>query len=142
MWRRVNNLVNSLLTYQALSPDIQIRQRVNRKLSERPSLSADEWFESFWQAENISKATIEFVYDYLTQYSGIEFACVVPQDRLEDDLHWTQVCWFDWEMALCDDIEHKFGFDLSDRLEVRQFLTVADLVAFLDEQIRRETCLR
>lgn len=136
MWRRVNNFVNSLRTYQTLSPDVQFRHHVNRRIQDRPHLNVDEWFETFWKAENILKATVEFTYHTFASYSGLKFAHVMPDDRLEEDLCWTHVCWFDWELVFFDDVNTQFGIDISDRFHWEKMDTVADLVRFLDEQIR------
>ncbi len=137
MWRRVNNLVNSLRTYQTLSPDVQFRRYVNQRLKERPYLSLDEWFEAFWEAENVLKVTAEFVYYSLASYSGLKFAYVLPEDRLEEDLCWTHVCWFDWELVFFDDVIAQFDIDISDRFCWEKIHTVADLVRFLDQQVRQ-----
>lgn len=136
MWRRVNNLVNSLRTYQTLSPDMRFRQHVNQRLRQRPYLNLDEWFESFWKSEHILKATAEFVYSTVASYSGLKFAYVLPEDRLEEDLCWTHVCWFDWELVFFDDVNVHFGVDISDRFHLEKIHTIADLVRFLDQQIR------
>lgn len=142
MWRRVSNFVNNLITYQTLSPDMRLRRKVNRDLCQRPYLDADQWFKAFWADQDISIATVEFVYKRFSGYSGIQFGRVLPSDRLEADLNWTEVCWFDWEFSLCEDIEAQFGFDISDRFYDQTLLTVSDLVLFLDEQIQQQTCLR
>lgn len=142
MWRRVSNLVNNLITYQTLSPDMRLRRTVNQALRQRPYLEANQWFKTFWEDQDISLTTAKFVYNHFAEYSGIQFGRVLPSDRLEEDLCWTEVCWFDWEFSLCEDVETQFGFDISDRFYDQVLLTVSDLVIFLDEQIQQQTCLR
>lgn len=137
MWRRVNNLVNSLLTYQTLSPDVRLRHHVNEWLHERPGLSCDQWFETFWKANNILQTTAEFVYYTVASYSGLHFAYVVPSDRLEENLYWTHICWFDWELTLFDDVKAQFNIDISDRFHYSSISTVSDLMQFLDYHIRQ-----
>ncbi|MEM7772575.1 MAG: hypothetical protein AAF327_18945 [Cyanobacteria bacterium P01_A01_bin.37] len=135
MWRRVNNLVNSLITYQTLSPDSRFRRHVSQWLQQRPHLTCDQWFETFWQSENISRLTTEFVYHAFESYSGLQFAYVIPDDRLEDDLFWTHVCWFDWEINFFADVEAQFHVDISDCFLYEKICTIADLVRFLDQKI-------
>jgi hypothetical protein len=60
---------------------------------------------------------------------------VLPSDRLEEDLRWTAVCWFDWQLHLCEDVWQAFGVDLSDRLDQIEAGTVADLLVFLQQQV-------
>ena len=136
MWRRVNNLVNSLITYQTLSPDVRFRKHVNQRLQERPYLSIDQWVETFWKTENILRVTAEFVYYTFASYSGLQFAYIFPDDRLEEDLLWTHVCWFDWEISFFEDVKTQFNIDISDCFHRETISTVADLVRFLDQQIR------
>ena len=139
MWRTLTNLIFSLRTYRALSPDIQARRRVNRMLRSRTPLSMDEWCERFWQApnssENIPKDLVAFLYKNLGKYTAIEFAHVLPYDRLNEDLNFPTICWFDWEINLCDDFYETFGVDISTSLDVSALSTIEDLVLFLNRQL-------
>ena len=81
MWQKLNNLFASLSTYADLSPDLDRRRQVNRFLRDRPALSAEEWFEQFWQPLEISPQIANFVYVYLQACSGLEFSRVQPSDR-------------------------------------------------------------
>lgn len=135
MWHRLKNFVLSLKTYKALSPDLKVRQRVNHALRCRPALNLDEWFETFYKGRGIAYPVATFVYHHLSQYSGLEFGRVLPSDRLNEDLKWTRVCWFDWELSLCDDFYGQFKVDISDRLEELQASTVEDLVCLLDQSL-------
>ena len=67
---------------------------------------------------------------------------MLPGDRLEEDLCWTEVCWFDWETRLCEDFWHCFGTDISDRLEEFAPSTVSDLICFLNCQISPKSRFR
>jgi hypothetical protein len=134
MWRRLKNIFASFRTYADLSPDLQVRRQVSRFLHDRPCLTMAEWCAAFCELEEISPAIAEFVYVYLSGYSGLEFARVQPQDRLEEDLQLSLVCWFDWQLSLCDDFFKCFGIDLSDRFDAHDLKTVADLVLFLEHQ--------
>ncbi|MEB3211028.1 MAG: hypothetical protein VKL39_06715 [Leptolyngbyaceae bacterium] len=136
MWRRVNNLVNSLITYQTLSPDSRCRRQVSQWLQQRHPLTSKQWFEAFWQTENILEITTDFVYHAFSSYSGLPFAYVIPEDRLEEDLCWTNVCWFDWEMTFFLDVETQFQMDISGHFHYEKTTTIAEIVHFLDQHIR------
>jgi hypothetical protein len=136
--QRLKNLFLSLQTYDILSPDFQQRRQVNRALRDRPALSSHQWYRSYYQPSGIAPSVAAFAYSYLEKYSGLRIARVLPSDRLEADLHWTEVCWFDWETKLCDDFWHCFGIDISDRLEDFSPSTIADLIQFLNGQIQKK----
>jgi len=137
MWHRFKNLCFSLNTYKTLSPDPGVRQQVNRVLRDRPMLSSDQWFETFYQSQNIAYSVANFAYHYLEVYSGLEMGRVRPGDRLHLDLRWTEICWFDWETQLCEDVQQQFSVDISECPEDWQAFTIGELVAFLD-QVTRE----
>jgi hypothetical protein len=136
MWHRVKNSILSLKTYGILSPDLRVRQDINRSLRDRPTLSANEWFELQCKPLGIQPAVAQFAYFHLAKYSGLKFSKVYLSDRMETDLCWTQICWFDWEINLCDDFYQCFGIDISDRLHDCNPLTVGDLVLFLHEGVK------
>ncbi len=135
MWNRLRNFFLGLSTYGVLSPDLKVRQQVNRRLHERPALQLEEWVETFWRPCGVSQSLAEFIYFTLAQSSGLEFARVTPGDRLEADLHWTLVCWFDWDLHLCEAFYQRFGLDLSDRFDAANFETIADLVLFFQTHL-------
>jgi len=135
MWCRLKNWFRSFQTYDDLSPDLGVRRRVNRRLRQRPALVHSVWFESCCRPLGISSAIAQFGYQHLAQYSGLSFAHVLPSDRLEEDLRWTAVCWFDWQLHLCEDVWQAFGVDLSDQLDQIEAGTVADLLVFLQQQV-------
>jgi hypothetical protein len=135
MWRKLKNVWLSFKTYRDLSPDLRVRRQVNQRISDRPALELEAWYQSYWQPCGIALATIKFSYTCLKQYSGLDIARIQPDDRLEVDLHWTEVCWFDWEMRLCEDFLQSFDIDLTDRLENLHPVTVLDLVWFLNQQL-------
>ncbi|MCT7950305.1 hypothetical protein NG798_10940 [Ancylothrix sp. C2] len=140
MWHNLNNVFSAVSTYSDLSPDIETRRCVNHRLRLRPALSLDQWFDYFWQPHGIAKPTVFFVYTYLEKYSGLQMSCVMPGDRLEQDLKLTLVCWFDWQLNLCDDFLSYFGIDISDRLDTYSLSTVEDLVKFLDSELLALHC--
>ncbi|MCL6433229.1 MAG: hypothetical protein K6T90_03275 [Leptolyngbyaceae cyanobacterium HOT.MB2.61] len=135
MWRRLQNIFYSLRTYADLSPDIQTRQRINRFLRSRSPLSAEEWFEQFWSDRKIFKQVADFVYTHMSNYSGLEFSRVRPEDRLNEDLQFPLVCWFDWQLSLCEDFFQSFGVDMSDRFDPETLSTIEDLVTYLNHQV-------
>ncbi len=135
MWRRLKNILHSFRTYPDLSPDLGMRRQVNRFLRNRPALTTEEWFERYWCKRNITKKITDFVYNRMHSYTGLDFTRVRPTDRLIEDLHFPLVCWFDWQISLCDDFWHCFEVDLGDRFDPTHFTTIEDLVIFLNDQV-------
>jgi hypothetical protein len=142
IWRPLNNLVKSLKTYRLLSPDPSARQQVNQWLASRPCLNCEEWFMFHWTppavGEAFPKPLIEFVYHRLHDYSGLRVGCICPGDRLLDDLRFPAVCWFDWGLTLCDDFQTSFGTDISETFDESQFVTCADLIHFLRQELKAQ----
>lgn len=134
-WNRFKNIFLSFKTYNTLSSSFAARQQVKRRLSHRSDLSPQQWYESQCKPYGISPEIAQFAYFFLSKYSGLPFAQVLSSDRLEQDLRWTEVCWFDWEMALCDDFQHAFGSDLSHSLDDFQPSTVQELMLFLNRHV-------
>ncbi|MBF2003329.1 MAG: hypothetical protein IGS50_19830 [Synechococcales cyanobacterium C42_A2020_086] len=138
MWQRFNNFISSLTTYRALSPDLRVRRQVNQRLRRRPALSVEQWFETFYQPQGMTYSVVAFAYQQLPLYSGLDIARVLPDDHLYEDLCWAQVCWFDWQLNLCEDFCHHFGIEesdslaLSDCLEKTTLFTIRDLIALLN----------
>lgn len=136
MWHRLKNLFFSLNTYKTLSPDLKVRQRINRALNDRPALSFEQWFATFYQSQGIVHAVALFAYQSLGQYSGLDMSRLQPTDRLDADLCWTAVCWFDWEAQLCRDVYQQFGVDITECLHSVYPSTIGELVLFLDQAIK------
>ncbi|MBD1912270.1 MULTISPECIES: hypothetical protein [unclassified Leptolyngbya] len=138
MWYQLKNFIQSFKTYAVLSPDLKARRQVLHLLRNRPLLSSTEWYEIYGHSFQISPAVTEFAYRYLADYSGLEFGRVLPGDRLDEDLNWTKICWFDWQIALCDDFCEIFSVDLSDELCDIPETTVLALLRFLEERLPPE----
>ncbi|NJR65327.1 MAG: hypothetical protein HC772_08420 [Leptolyngbyaceae cyanobacterium CRU_2_3] len=134
MWHRLKNLFFSFRVYNDLSPDLRVRQQVNRALRDRPTLKQDEWFESFYKSQGIAYPIAIFAYTYLEQYSGLKLGSILPTDRLEAELQWTAVCWFDWQQNLCKDFYRCFeiDIDIENGLALSKLDTVGDLIVFLN----------
>ena len=135
MWQRLTNSIQSLKTYEDLSPDLRLRCRINRALRDRPRYRLDRWYQTFWQPLEVSSEVAEFVYQQMEAYSGLTFGYVLPSDRLTEDLNLPLVCWFDWESTLCDDFYDRFGVDISS-FDVGSLATIQELVVFLNQQSR------
>ncbi len=136
MWNPFSNILASLQTYGDLTPDLKLRQQVTRKLCQRPDLTLETWFESFYQPQGVSHAVASFAYEHLAQYSGLEVGRLLPDDRLEADLTWTEICWFDWDLRLYEDFWQQFGVDISDAFDPTLLSTVEDLVVWLNDAAR------
>lgn len=135
MWRSLRNIFYSFGTYSDLSPDLGVRRRVGKALRNRPLLTPVEWYQTFWQPFGVSGQVSDFVYNHFQEYSGLEFGRVCPGDRLEEDLHLTLICWFDWELSFYEDFLTTFGVDLGCHFTTTTFLTLEEFVLFLNRQV-------
>jgi hypothetical protein len=137
MWHRFKNLFFNLKNHDLLSPDLATRRQVRQTLRHRPRLGLREWFEVFCKSCQGAYPVVDFLYSHLETYSGLELAVLVPSDRLEEDLHWTDVCSFDWQIALCDDFMYAFGVDMTQCVEDFSPRTVEELILLLQQQLQR-----
>ncbi len=133
---RFYNWFLALRSYNDLRPDLAMRRRVNRQiLADRPAHTGNEWYRKFWAPRGVSREVANFIYQSLAQYSGLQWAKVLPTDRLCEDLKLPLICWFDWELSLCEDFHQEFGLELEDYLDVTQLNTVADLMGFFNQHM-------
>ncbi len=132
---QLNNWFSSVSAYADMSPDLSIRRQVNERMKARTRrvLSRSEWCQLFATPAS-TRPVLSFIYQYFGQYSGIEFGRVRPSDRLNCDLHFPLVCWFDWSLTFCEDFFQQFNLDLSDRFDEAAFETIGELVNFVVEQ--------
>jgi hypothetical protein len=137
MWHRFKNLFFSLKNYDILSPNLAMRRRVKRSLRHRPTLGVSDWFESFCRSRPIAYPVVNFLYTRLETYSGIEPGKLLPSDRLEEDLRWTDLCGFDWQVMLCDDFMQQFNVDMTRCIEDFSPNTLEDLVLLLHQQFKQ-----
>lgn len=139
MWQTLQNILKTLRAYPELSPDMGLRYQVKRWLRSRPDLTIEQWYHQFWQAPQgtsaISKPLVQFLYTHLKKHTGLNAGQIRPSDRLVEDLKFPLICWFDWPIALCDDVYTEFGVDIVDRFDESQLSTIEDLARFLDAEI-------
>ncbi len=131
----LSNWFSSVSTYAEMSPDLTIRKQVNQQMQGRTQrvLGAVAWGKLFCRSDR-AYPLLSFIYQRFGLYSGLEFGRVRPGDRLNDDLHFPLVCWFDWTTTFCEDFFQRFGVDLSDRFDEATFDTIDELIDFLIEQ--------
>lgn len=134
MWQRLKNWYWGFKTYGAMSPDLRVRRLVRQQLDRRPCLSKQDWIAQCCDPENIAQPIAAFAYVYLQRYSGLEMGRVRLNDRLEADLRWTQICWFDWTVTLCHDFWQTFAIDIEQALLESEFYTLKDLLNFLSDR--------
>lgn len=157
MIEQLDNWLSSVSTYADMSPDLAIRTQVNIRMRAhaRPALGVSDWCQLFLSdlslKQSIASETAAFshiaagssetrrvlcfVYQRFSQYSGIDFSRVRPEDRLNDDLHLSLVCWFDWVITFCEDFFEQFDLDLGDCFDEDEFDTIGELAAFLVAQV-------
>ena len=141
MWQRFKNTFFSFGSYADLSPNVQIRRQVHQWLCARPPLSLDEWYYAFWQPQGIAHSLVTFVHHQLREQSELDLTRTRPSDRLVDDLHLPLICWFDWEISLCEAFANQFGVELFDDFDMTHLHTLHDLVHFLHQHLVTSTTL-
>lgn len=140
MWRDFQNLVQTLRHYRVMSPDRAVRRQVNETLKLRPYLPLEDWCQRCWIPPavpyKIMPPLTQFLYVQLGEYSGLQMGYTRPGDRLQEDLCFPLVCWFDWGLMLCEDVYQTFEVDISDSFDERNYVTLGDLVGYLDGEIK------
>lgn len=147
-WRshEVKNRWMALRAYSDMSPDLTLRRQINRMLCQRPAHSMDEWYQRFWRPLGIRPDVVKFVYDALTQCSGLDVGRLLPSDRMVADLQLSLICWFDWELAYMEAFWQRFdpsGLILDAVDEAEQgcdpttFETLHDWIVFLNQAAMR-----
>jgi hypothetical protein len=137
MLRSIQSLWSSLGSYAEMRPDFRLRTALSRSLhARRTVLTVEEWVEQFWQPRGIPQSLARFVYDHLSDYSGLTWGLTLPGDRLQEDLHLPLVCWFDWELCFCDDLAQELGIQIeSPALLLDEAVTVEDFLVLLHQQM-------
>lgn len=138
MMNQLSNWINSVSVYADMSPDLAIRSQVNHWLQTRTrlALSLTAWCHLF-SDQSSDREVLAFVYQRFSEYSGLEFGRVRPDDRLNADLNLALVCWHDWVITFCEDFCEQFHVDLSDYFDEDDFETIGELVAFLHAEVVR-----
>ncbi|MEM6836334.1 MAG: hypothetical protein AAF609_05715 [Cyanobacteria bacterium P01_C01_bin.120] len=137
MWQFALNYFRSLRTYRDLSPDAGVRRRINAQLSNRSSLSVEEWSQLFPLERPIAaRRLLAFVYSQLSTYSGLDAGKLRPSDRLIEDLQLPLICWYDWPNQLCCDFYETFQIDIGEEFDESLLETLKDLVLFLNQRLQ------
>lgn len=154
----IKNRWQALRAYSDMSPDLKLRRRVNRSLSDRPEYAVNDWHQRFWRPLGIRSEVVEFVYRSLAESSGLVVGSLVPSDRMVADLQLPLICWFDWEMTCMEAFWQEFDptgsivgsmethdRDIYDRemydgsCDPTTFETLNDWVIFLNQAATRST---
>lgn len=135
---QLQNRWMDLSAYPDMRPDYKIRQQVNRKHADRPLYGSVEWHQRFWSPLGVQRLLSEFVYELLSECSGLDVGRLLPSDRLISDLQLPLVCWFDWEMVWTEQFLMRFGVESEWTLDIAEFETLQEFVLALDALSRRK----
>jgi hypothetical protein len=144
----VQNGWMALQAYPDMSPNLSLRRQLNRKLLSRPAYSLNEWHQRLWRPLGVRSDVVEFVYQMLTESSGLVVGRLLPSDRMVADLQLPMICWFDWELVCMELFWQQFDpsgsvFEtLSDPAldsDPTTFETLQDWVLFLNQAAQRST---
>jgi hypothetical protein len=108
------------------------RDEVVHFLSQRPTLSHEEWHRRF--ASDIPLDFVRWFRDACSQYFEYDLSAALPDDRLVEDLGMRDATFSDVDMDILEDYEARFGAKIPDDAQPRittfgQFLRVLWLYA-------------
>jgi hypothetical protein len=138
----------ALKAYPDMSPNLNIRRKINRILLSRPAHSVHEWYQRLWRPLGVRSDVATFVYQILTECSGLMVGRLLPSDRMVADLQLPLVCWFDWEMTCMELFWQNFDpsgsiLESLDETELdtdpTTFETLQDWVLFLNQAAIRSS---
>jgi hypothetical protein len=89
------------------------RAEVRVRLAERPDLSRNAWYQTYWEQLEIREQVALAVAEFIGSEAGIDALKLIPTDRLVEDLRLPDLCWPDWDMRLAfllRDTSGKAGF--------------------------------
>jgi AcrR family transcriptional regulator len=90
-------------------PNPHRRAEVIRFLAERPSRFHDEWHRDFAAARGIPLSFVAWYLDTCSKYFGYDLSAALPDDRLVEDLGFSDATWSDADWDILEDYEAQFG---------------------------------
>ena len=114
-------------------PVPEAADRLSEYVSNRPNLPLVDWVSGVRQAVRSDSEVAGFVFDFLAG-RGVPVGSVRPDDRLEEDLHLTEVLRQDWADDFQVDFAKHFGVFRLFRSGPR-IVTVAELVSFVQLEL-------
>jgi hypothetical protein len=103
MWRYI-------VTYKdPYAPDKQRRAQIIRQLSQRASLSNEEWHRKFADAKSIPLSFVSWFRDTCSKYFEYDLSAALPEDRLVEDLGLFEATWGDTDWDIFEEYAGNFG---------------------------------
>jgi hypothetical protein len=114
------------------------RDEVVRFLSQRPTLSHEEWHRRFAASRGIPLDFVIWFRDMCTSNFEFDLSAALPDDRLFEDLGMHDATWSDVALDIVEDFEQRFGVKLPDEVEPR-ITTFGQLLEFLWAYAQKQT---
>jgi hypothetical protein len=120
--RATQKIWHHLITYKdPYAPDKKRRDEIVRQLSQRESLSKEEWHRRFAEAKNIPLSFVSWFRDTCSKYFEYDLSAALPEDRLVEDLGLFEATWGDTDWDILEEYEGKFGCDRPRSEEMKTF---------------------
>lgn len=139
----IKNQWMTMQAYPDMSPDLGLRRKLARQHQSRPNYSRLEWHHRLWRSLGVRNEVSEFIYDALTEHTGLEVGRFLASDRLVADLQLPSICWFDWEVVCMEQFWQRFQLpepeleDWDTAFDPTTFDTLQDWVLFLNQTVNQ-----
>lgn len=119
-----------------MAPNPVFEELVREYLRERPSLLFIDWLRLHDSHVQALPDVARLLFDCLTVHFGIDAGKTRPMDRLEEDLHLSQLGWSDWDFEFRADFLRRFGIDLLDTTNAAVYCDVEGWLNHLCKLVR------
>jgi hypothetical protein len=114
------------------------RDEVVRFLSQRPSLSHDEWHRRFGAARGVPLDFVDWFRNMCSKNFEFDLSAALPDDRLFEDLGLHDATWGDVGLDIVEDFEERFSVKLPVEVSPR-ITTFGQLMEFLWTYAQEQT---
>jgi len=114
-----------------------IRNRVNRRLDQRPCLEYEDWAAQF-ELRSVPPPVANFLWRFLSQCAGLHVGRIRPDDLLTD-LGFPGCAYSDWELQLVEDFQEETGVPLTPESLSTGLRTIVDWATFLASRFREHS---
>jgi hypothetical protein len=124
------NLASSHYLQNPYAPDKKRRDEIVRQLSQRESLSNEEWHRRFAEAKNIPLSFVSWFRDTCSRYFEYDLPAALPEDRLVEDLGLFEATWGDTDWDILEEYAGEFGCDWPKCEDMKTIAKFGDMKTF------------
>jgi hypothetical protein len=131
MLEQLKKIGRYVITYKdPYAPDKQRRAQVIQQLSQRPSLSNEEWYRRFAADKNIPLYFVSWFRDTCSKYFEYDLSAALPDDRLVEDLGLFEATWGDTDWDIFEEYSGEFGCNWPKCEGMKTIATFGDMRTF------------